>query len=602
MAPFDPYAALALQDLVSSSRSNGLIPLESQIRILQQLQQQEPVLMNSQSLATASMIRQNGLLFQEAYRLSLSLLSSDMNSLNSVSQSAEENHLAAFSVSSSHLDSNKTNGQQRYQISDSVLQQALDHTNCLQDKVFVKTRTASQQSMPMLFSQEQQNEGPQDKAAKHESSLKACENEVARVLVTELPQLQTVAPSTAISSPVETSVAAKKANEFLEKAKEHSFPSTFDGRFQLLLKFKAAHGHCRVPVSAAKNQSLTSSSPMIASLGYWVQRLRRAYKTFHSSAVIKEENLASIVGPNSLTRDRVDQLEAIGFEWKIMNESTPWEKRYEELLYFHREHGHANVPRGYKPNPQLSEWVHTQRILYRKRSPIIFDTERQTKLESLGLLWYTAPERKKPRQCTPWEDRFAELVAFKAKFGHLHVPRRGEYEALARWVHSTRTQYRRKAKMLFENDRIARMQAIGFSWNVPPRKVAASKSVIRKERQGVQNELVAACCRRTSWEDRFAQLAAYKEKYGHVNVSRCDPENEHLARWMHSQRTQYRRKAKMLWQRDRIRRMEELGFEWKVKRQTCKVSRNARSSESTSSETVSLSSDDDDGHEMEMRK
>jgi hypothetical protein len=61
------------------------------------------------------------------------------------------------------------------------------------------------------------------------------------------------------------------------------------------------------------------------------------------------------------------------------------------------------------------------------------------------------------------------------------------------------------------------------------------------------------------WEKMFAALVGYKEKYGHCNVPRGWPENPKLANWVTTQRR--RRKANRL-SKERIRRLDELGFVW----------------------------------------
>ena len=62
----------------------------------------------------------------------------------------------------------------------------------------------------------------------------------------------------------------------------------------------------------------------------------------------------------------------ISMENKIINEKgsslnekrsehkfdTMWEKRYNELKLFLRQHGHCHVPQRYAPNKALGKWVH----------------------------------------------------------------------------------------------------------------------------------------------------------------------------------------------------------------------------------------------------
>lgn len=63
-------------------------------------------------------------------------------------------------------------------------------------------------------------------------------------------------------------------------------------------------------------------------------------------------------GRQRLTRDRVDRLDAIGFQWVVTNPNTKsWEERFEDLKEYQRTHGSTRVPRS---SGTLGEWVHMQ--------------------------------------------------------------------------------------------------------------------------------------------------------------------------------------------------------------------------------------------------
>jgi len=63
-----------------------------------------------------------------------------------------------------------------------------------------------------------------------------------------------------------------------------------------------------------------------------------------------------------ITPFRIKALDEIGFDWgrEGCSDLVDWEVRYEELRQFHEENGHCRVPRAYKENQQLGNWVHTQ--------------------------------------------------------------------------------------------------------------------------------------------------------------------------------------------------------------------------------------------------
>ncbi|MCZ6840535.1 MAG: helicase associated domain-containing protein [Alphaproteobacteria bacterium] len=128
------------------------------------------------------------------------------------------------------------------------------------------------------------------------------------------------------------------------------FAALWEERFSELVRFKEEHGHCNVPARWVENPELST----------WVtaQRSRRG----------------------KLSPDRVERLEALGFEWDPS--SASWEKRFSELVRFKEEHGHCDVPARWGENPELGNWVHTQRRAAKNGQLI---EERRRRLEEIGF-------------------------------------------------------------------------------------------------------------------------------------------------------------------------------------------------------------------------
>lgn len=76
----------------------------------------------------------------------------------------------------------------------------------------------------------------------------------------------------------------------------------WEQKFELLRAFRAQHGHCRVP------QRLVVDG---VKLGNWVRDNRNFYK-----------NLKKGQGPASITQERIDRLDGIGFEWSVKPEKS----------------------------------------------------------------------------------------------------------------------------------------------------------------------------------------------------------------------------------------------------------------------------------------
>jgi len=126
-----------------------------------------------------------------------------------------------------------------------------------------------------------------------------------------------------------------------------------------------------------------------------------------------------------------------------------------------------------------------------------------------------------------WDERYGELVAYKARFGNCDVPQ-PHNPTLANWVIIQRA---RKKQCKLELDRIHRLDSLGFDWD--PRVGA--------------------------WEEKFAELVQFKEELRHCNVPQRWPENPKLATWVAEQRTQFT-KGKL--EPERIERLEALGLVW----------------------------------------
>ena len=93
----------------------------------------------------------------------------------------------------------------------------------------------------------------------------------------------------------------------------------------------------------------------------------------------------------NLDDERKKRLDDIDFIWKIKNDYTPrkkndmqWQKGYEKLQEFHKDHNHCNVPKRPTDCRPLWEWVYSQRKAYtEKRLP----ADRIKLMEDLGMVW-----------------------------------------------------------------------------------------------------------------------------------------------------------------------------------------------------------------------
>ncbi|WP_257616910.1 helicase associated domain-containing protein, partial [Chlamydia suis] len=264
----------------------------------------------------------------------------------------------------------------------------------------------------------------------------------------------------------------------------------WEENFLELKRFREEYGHCKVPRGYPENPQLAS----------WVNNQRVDFKK------------------GKLSEDRIARLEELGFVWYVTEEA--WEENFLELQRFREEHGHCNVPNVYPQNPSLGVWVSNQRTKFKKGK---LAEDKIARLEELGFVWDVTEEA--------WEENFLELQRFREEHGHCKVP--GGYPEnpdLGSWVSVQRKTF--KSSELSE-DRIARLEEIGFVWDV------------------LEEE----------WEKNFLELKRFQEEHGHCKVPQRYPENLDLGSWVSTQRYAFK-KGKL--SEDRIERLEEIGFVWDV--------------------------------------
>ena len=149
-----------------------------------------------------------------------------------------------------------------------------------------------------------------------------------------------------------------------------------------------------------------------------------------------------------------------------MQQERAWNDRYDELVEYKAEHNNCLVPERYPDN--LGTWVQTQRRQYRLRNEgkhSHLTEERIKLLEDLGFEW--SPKGNS------WDDRYDQLVEYKAEHNNCRVPRAYHNKALGKWVAHQRMQYRLrnegKHSQLTE-ERIKLLNEVGFVWSAKGKK------------------------------------------------------------------------------------------------------------------------------------
>jgi len=187
------------------------------------------------------------------------------------------------------------------------------------------------------------------------------------------------------------------------------------------------------------------------------------------------------------------RLNEIGFRWGETRRSDAWNTMYLQLQAYKALKGTTRVPRTYKENPKLGQWVRRQRREYRKLrfgETSYITPMRIARLNELQFEWEPSTNPIGINRATDavdmdlvqqdgWNDLLTRLKIFKEQHGHTSVPRNYESDPkLAEWVESRRLEY---AKSLaptdgvgdIENshslsgDQILQLNALGFDWSLP---------------------------------------------------------------------------------------------------------------------------------------
>lgn len=206
----------------------------------------------------------------------------------------------------------------------------------------------------------------------------------------------------------------------------------FDEIFERLVRFKDEYGHCRVPRSYEDSK-----------LSNWVNGIRHTKSKLRQKGLeLEEPPLGKKILAKTLTAERLERLNSIGFAWSVQGPKAAWEDRFRECVEYHEHNGRWPS----QSMGKLGEWVHKQRSTYAKKDPNFMKTRVQ-KLDEVGFEWT-------PRGYTrmSWDEGFDMLMEYGRINGHYNVPCPGilseDVDKMSvdhrffRWVESLHGMYR----------------------------------------------------------------------------------------------------------------------------------------------------------------
>ena len=144
----------------------------------------------------------------------------------------------------------------------------------------------------------------------------------------------------------------------------------WEKKYEELKAFKQKHGHCRATPKANK------------SLATWLCTQRRMRRKFKSSDLISS---------------RISKLEALGVEWdpKASRANEEWNKKYEDLKRFKKQHGHCDVVLVHPQYTPLGNWVTEQLRCYFNENykKHLWNEKKFELLDSIGFDWNMVARR-----------------------------------------------------------------------------------------------------------------------------------------------------------------------------------------------------------------
>ena len=239
----------------------------------------------------------------------------------------------------------------------------------------------------------------------------------------------------------------------------------WDIRFEQLYDFYEYNGHTIVP----------RGDKSLSTLYRWCSKQRVLYN--------KE----------LLTEYQIQKLNSINFAWNVIEEK--WMMNYLDLVDYYDTYGNTKVPNNY--NKKLNTWCSTQRLNKDKLS------EKQIELlDELNFQWRVLEDE--------FEERIEWLLEYKEEHGDLLIPRRyPKNPKLANWVYRIRNP---KDKALLSEDRINRLNKLGFVWDVED----------------------------YNWNLKFEELSDYYKQINYKGGRVSSYPNSKLSSWVSRQRVAFR--------------------------------------------------------------
>lgn len=214
-----------------------------------------------------------------------------------------------------------------------------------------------------------------------------------------------------------------------------------------------------------------------------------------------------------------------------------WQRAYNLLIKYYKEHGDIYVPRDYIVDAvKLGEWFDHQRSFYNKGK---LSKERITKLNELNPNWHDVKHKKQS-----FDFYYNMLKKYYEQYGNIDVPENYVIDDvnLGMWLSRIRHSYKISNGQSLNQEEIDKLNELGINWMI---------------------------VNSYTFEYYYSLLKEYRNKYGDVNVPYTYEINGiKLGHWLGNQREAYKDYLKkvhtvsMIITKEEIDKLNELGMIW----------------------------------------
>ena len=303
--------------------------------------------------------------------------------------------------------------------------------------------------------------------------------------------------------------------------------------YELTKKYYEHYGNLKIPHSF-KTINGYETDEKGYKLGIWINTQRTNYNK------------------SILSEDKIKKLEEIGMIFENAYEAF-WNKMYELAKKYYEHYGDLKIPNkfktlnGYEVDEKgynLGFWISNQRVKY--KNDTLFE-DRMKKLEEIGMTF-------KNINGDTWNKMRELAKKYYKHYGDLKIPNgfktKNGYEAdengynLGNWINSQRMNYKKGSLSEY---RIKKLEEIGMIF------------------ENVNDD---------SWSKMYELARKYYEHYGDLKIPRSfktvngyevDEKGYTLGAWINTQRFSYK---KGTLSEDKIKKLEEIGMMWNIRKDT----------------------------------